>query len=62
MSQFVQQNEAKCIQENMEKTVKILHILHNTCHILEIQKFTCKRLILIHINLCCKVHVVFKSR
>ena len=47
---------------NIEKTVKILHITYNTCHILEIKKFTCKHWILIHINICCKVHVVIKWR
>jgi len=58
MSQFVQQNEAKYLQENMEKTVK--NIAYYTCHILEIQKFTYQYLILIHINLCCKVHLMIK--
>jgi len=58
MSQFVQQNEAKYVQANMEKTLK--NIVHNTCHILEIQTFTCQHLILIHISLCSKVHVVIK--
>jgi hypothetical protein len=36
----------------VEKTIKILHIIYNTCHILEIKKYTCKHLILIQINLC----------
>jgi len=60
MSKFVSQNEAKYVQKDMEETIKILHIIYNTCHILKMKKYTCKQLILIHINLCCKVHVVIK--
>jgi len=47
-------------KKTWKRQSKILHIIHDTCHILEIQKFTCKHLILIHINLCCKVHVEIK--
>jgi len=35
----------------MEKTIKILHIIYSTCHILQIKKYMCKHLILIYINL-----------
>jgi hypothetical protein len=30
---------AKYVQEEMEKTIKTLHIIYNTCHILKIKKY-----------------------